>query len=280
MAIDSLLQRYADRAGVTLKEYKEKRAAGIHFCNKCRRWKSRLDFYNRAAGWDPLCKICRAARSKKSPYSWIADKRLRKSLPNALRKLNTQICSVKLQGLQAYFDARDVKTIFRQQQMTCPICYEGLSDAIVFYPQIPLSKSSVISVENILAIHQRCKRKLTRPRAPLRMRSFNYDGFSQAIVHLAEAVYNKDLPQIAYFKAEVDKQLISYVQTMQYVIDEPITPSLKPYTSLGEEIETLAERVKSLLESVHRSGEYIPRSISESTDRQRIQHSRRQLQGD
>lgn len=251
----------AEKAGLSLEDYKARRAAGDAFCKKCKEWAPESEFPRHARGTvGPNCYACLGKPDQAPQYRWVQDPVLRKALMRALKKFNTGIMRKRLEGLRRYFRPDHLRAVLTRQKGRCAECHEALVGTAALDFQIPLENGGKLTAGNVIIYCGHCAKARRYAPLPPRMRVCDYNSFGTAIAALVQAVVEKDRARTSFFSHEVDIQLRHYIQCQKYVVYGSPSEELEPYkTSVSKEVVKLAKDVTELLETVHKAGEYNPK---------------------
>ena len=181
--------------------------------------------------------------------------RLKRVFGDELRKLNSKVSRIMLQGERRYFELCDLRNVYDDWGGRCARCGLGLTEtkntlrAVHFTFAVPLEIRGPVATENLIPICRRCL-ELRRPRRPPSMPICGYNAFSDLFVQLAAAVYAHDRERVEYFKVQLDLALSSYIDALFYKpIGTPAKPELRleGANCLSDLLVELTSKVEKLL---------------------------------
>lgn len=192
-----------------------------------------------------------------------------KPFHSQLVAINKHVSARKLKGNIRYFELSDLRNVYDTYRGHC--CYCGLDlvsesqkfNTAYFMFRIPLEISGAVDTENIVLVCPKCRGN-RKPRRPPERPIFGYNAFSDIIVHLVQAVVEKNKEKVKYFKAQLDYGLQDYVQTLYYKpLGLPLRPSenmcqrqLDEIPAFPDSVAVLVEHIAELLDKSHTIKEY------------------------
>lgn len=181
------------------------------------------------------------------------------------RLLSRKVSQLKLRGDLDYFHCNDLMHVYDRQKGACAYCglhltsREKTMTSAHFRFRIPIELNGAVDSDNLVMLCYRCY-KTRVPKKPNGYPVFNYNAFSDIVVHLISSVIENDTDKVNYFKYQLDSSLSDYVATLFYKpLGTPKQLDLLPVASripVSDVIVKLTSELEKTLKDCTLSKEY------------------------